>query len=497
MMPAITHFPHFIDGSWCPPDNDLWLDAVNPATGQTWARIAQGDNIDAGRAVDAASHAFTKGEWSTYTHEQRAGALINIADSLEQNWEQLVEYEICDNGKRISEVKAQFSCLHLWYRFFAKQALDVKPRRLENQVPGVINRAHYEPFGVVAAITPWNSPVMIATWKIAPALAAGNTVVIKPSEHASVSTLKFTELICSSGLPAGVINVLCGYGHEAGEALVEDNRVAKVSFTGSDHGGRSVAIKSAQGIKPATLELGGKSPQLVFDDADIENALNGVLSGIFLSSGQTCVAGSRLLLQSTIYDEFLGRLIERVSRLKAGDPFDIDTDIAPLANQAQLKKVLSMIATAKKQGAKCVYGGERTYPPGVADGYYVQPTLFTNVTRDMQLWREEVFGPVLAIVKFKNEEQALKMANDTPYGLAAGIWTQDFERGDRLGCKIAAGTVYINHYRSVSTGSPVGGYKMSGYGRELGPEAIYDFLQVKSIWRGTQPCADPFPLDDS
>ena len=295
-------------------------------------------------------------------------------------------------------------------------------------------------------------------------------------------------------MPEGVINVVCGYGPEAGEALINDARVRKVSFTGSDFGGRSVAKNAAQGVKPATLELGGKSPQLVFADADIDNAVNGVLSGIFLSNGQTCVAGSRLLLQDTIHESFIKKLINRVSGLRTGDPFDPCTDIAPLANRAHYEKVLAMIATAKNQGAECVYGGEAITMEGQTGGYYVQPTLFTQVTSDMQLWREEVFGPVLAIAEFSYENQAVTMANDTDYGLAAGIWTQDTEKAERLAAKIAAGTVYINHYRSVSAGSPIGGYKHSGYGRELGPEAIYDFLQVKSVWHGTQPCADPFPV---
>ena len=486
-------YSHFIDGNWHAPATDQWIDSLNPATGQIWARIARGDEADAKMAVDSASHAFRKGAWSRFDQHQRSDVLTNIADILEHDWQQLVEFEINDNGKRISEVSAQFSGLHLWFRHFARQVLDVKPHPLENEIPGIVNWAHYEPYGVVAAITPWNSPLMIATWKLAPALAAGNTVVIKPSEHASVSTLKFAELLATSSLPDGVVNVLCGYGHETGAALIEDARVSKVTFTGSDLGGRSVAINSAKGVKPATLELGGKSPQVVFADADIESAINGVLSGIFLSNGQTCVAGSRLLLEDSIYEKFLSRLIVRMTNLKVGDPLDSQSDIGPLANQPHFEKVLSMIATAKTQGAQCIFGGEAIVLPEQPGGYYVQPTLFTQVTPDMQLWQEEVFGPVLAIVKFSHEEQAIDMANDTDYGLAAGIWTQDIERAERVGRNIAAGTIYINHYRSVSAGSPVGGYKRSGYGRELGPDAINDFLQLKSVWKGTLPSADPFP----
>ena len=493
-MPVLPRFGHFINAGWCLPDSDEWIDTVDPATGSAWARIARGNDTDARRAVDSASDACREGAWGRYTPAQRADALLSLADVLERDWRDLVESEIRDNGKRISEVEAQLSGLHAWFRHFAREALKLQPRRLENEVPGVVNWAHYEPFGVVAAITPWNSPLMIAAWKVAPALAAGNTVVIKPSEHASVSTLKFAELAAGSGLPEGVINVLCGYGNEAGEALTGDARVAKVTFTGSDHGGRSVAANASKGVKPVTLELGGKSPQLVFADADIDNAINGVLSGIFLSNGQSCVAGSRLLLQQTIYKPFLNKLLDRISALKPGDPFDPATDIAPLANRAQFDKVISMIENAKDQGAECLYGGEAITLPDRPGGLYVLPTLFTGVTPAMQLWREEVFGPVLAIAPFTDEQQAVAMANDTDYGLAAGIWTRDTEKAERVAAQIAAGTIYINHYRSVSAGSPVGGYKKSGYGRELGPDALYDFLQVKSVWHGTLPGADPFPV---
>lgn len=485
-------FEHFINGEWCPPDNHQWIDSFDPATGEVWARIARGNPADVRHAVSSASNAFRDGPWRSFTARQRADALLSAADILERDWHQLVEFEIKDNGKRITEVRAQLSALHTWFRHFAREALTVQSRRLDNEVPGVDNRAYYEPYGVIAAITPWNSPLMIAAWKVAPALAAGNTVVIKPSEHASVSTLKFAEILRASDLPDGVINVLCGYGREAGEALTRDSRIGKISFTGSDHGGRGVADTAAYGVKPVTLELGGKSPQLVFSDADIDSAINGVLSGIFLSNGQSCVAGSRLLLQDTIYESFVQKLVDRASSLQPGDPMDPRTDISPLANRAQYNKVLTMIDQAKKQGAKCIYGGEAMRLPDRPGGYYIQPTLFAGVTPSMKLWREEVFGPVLAIAPFVNEQQAVALANDTEYGLAAGIWTQDTDRAKRLAAGIAAGTIYINHYRSVSAGSPVGGYKKSGYGRELGPGAMYDFLQVKSVWHGTLPVSDPF-----
>ena len=490
-------YDHFIDGDWWAPDSGDYLESIDPAHATPWASFARGNANDAQAAVSAADRAFNEGPWSQYSTRQRCECLIEIADLLEQRWPELVEAEIRDNGKRISEVNGQFAGLHSWYRYFAKLGTQVESQRLDNHVPGVINHAHYQPYGVVVAITPWNSPLMIAAWKLGPALAAGNTVVIKPSEFASASTLEFVRLLSETSLPAGVVNVVTGLGQEVGEPLVKHPQTRKITFTGSDIGGRKVAEAAASGVKPVTLELGGKSPQLLFADADLDNALNGIISGIFLSNGQTCVAGSRLIIESSIHDEVVERMVERAGRLQAGDPLSLHTEIGPLANQAHLDKVLSMIAEARSQGALCVYGGERQYPAVCPRGFYVQPTIFTEVTTQMTIWHEEVFGPVLAVIRAEDEDHAVALANDSKYGLAAGIWTSDSERADRLARRLVAGTVYINHYRSVDPGSPIGGFKSSGYGRELGPDAVRDFMQIKSVWVGSAPCADPFPAQSA
>ena len=491
----MKQYDHFIDGAWHAADGGEVIDSIDPATGEVWARFARGNHADVDQAVQAAHRAFSEGEWSGYSAQQRADCLLSLADLLEQRWQDLVEAEVRDNGKRIVEVNAQFAGLHSWYRYFAQQMLEVESTQLENQVPGVTSTAHYLPYGVIGVITPWNSPLMILAWKIAPALAAGNTVVIKPSEHASASTLAFAALCAESSLPQGVINVVTGFGEEAGEALVKHPLTRKVSFTGSDFGGRKVAEAAASNVIPATLELGGKSPQLLFADVDLDNAINGIVSGIFLSNGQTCVAGSRLIVEDSIHDEVVLRIVGRARQLQAGNPLKPETQVAPLANQVHLDKVLSMIADARAQGAICVCGGERQYPEDCPNGFFVQPTVFTSVTPAMTLWREEVFGPVLAITKFSDEAEAVHLANDSVYGLAAGIWSKDQARAQRIAQQIQAGTVYINHYRSVDPGSPIGGFKRSGYGRELGPDAVKDYLQIKSVWVGSAPCADPFPTN--
>ena len=487
----MTSYTPYISGSFIPWTGKI-IESINPATGAAWSTIASCGTAEADLAIRDADRAFHSGPWSRMGPDQRADMLDVIADTLEARWQELVEPEVRDNGKRITEVRGQFAGLHTWYRHFAAQARKIKVLQHTNTAPGVRSEQHHLPYGVVVAITPWNSPLMILSWKLAPALAAGNTVVVKPSEMASASTLELARLLGDAGLPDGVLNVVTGLGHVVGEALVRHPLTRKVTFTGSDLGGRKVAEAAANNVVPTVLELGGKSAQVVFADANLDNTANGILSGIFLSNGQTCVAGSRLIVQNSVRDTLVEKLVTRAKSLVMGDPMKADTQVGPLANAPHLKKVTSMIAQAKARGADCLLDGIET--AANRPGFYVGPTVFSNVTPDMNLWRDEVFGPVLAVTGFSSEEEAIALANDSNYGLAGGVWTSDPQRGQRVAKQINAGTVYINHYRSVDPNVPVGGMKLSGYGRELGRDAVSDFMQIKSIWTGEAPVPDPFPI---
>jgi acyl-CoA reductase-like NAD-dependent aldehyde dehydrogenase len=365
--------------------------------------------------------------------------------------------------------------------------------------PGMFHYMTYEPLGVVGVIAPWNSPLLLASWKIAPALAAGNTIVVKPSEFSSTSTLYFAQLCEEAGIPAGVFNVITGYGPEVGEPLVKHPLVSRIAFTGSENGGKRVYENAASSFKRVSLELGGKSANIVFEDADLDSAVKGAVSGIFAATGQSCMAGSRLLLQSSIHDEFVARLLKFMENTKLGDPSDPKTNVGPVSNKPQFDKTLSYIEIAKNEGARCVLGGGRSTRPGSDDGLFVEPTVFIDVRPDMRIAQEEVFGPVLAVIKFDDEEDAIRIANGTNYGLAAGFWTRDLERVMTLPKRLAAGTVWVNAYRVVSYMAPFGGVKASGLGRESGLDAIYDYLESKSVFINPNPAkkaksADPFVL---
>jgi aldehyde dehydrogenase (NAD+) len=435
--------------------------------------------------VRAAHKAFTSGEWPKCTASQRGALLRKLGDLVAEQSAQLAEVEVRDNGKLYAEMRSHTSYMAQWYHYYGGLADKIEGAVLPADKPDVFNYTRYEPLGVVVAIIPWNSPLLLTAWKLAPALAAGNTVVIKPSEYASASILSFMKLVEQAGFPPGVVNVVTGLGPEVGMGLVEHPLVAKVAFTGSDVTGQRIYEAAARGLKRVTMELGGKSPNIVFDDADLDNALKGVISGIFAATGQTCVAGSRLLLQRSIHDRFLEKLVAFARTARMGNPMSPDTQVGPVTNRPQLEKILNYIEIAAGEGAKPVLGGGRATRPECGTGWFVEPTIFQNVRNTMRIAQEEVFGPVLAVIPFEDEEEAVAIGNDVVYGLAAGVWTQNMRRALTMAERLQAGTVWVNTYRAVSYMSPFGGYKRSGIGRESGQDMIKDYLQVKSVWIST------------
>ena len=485
----------YIDGEFVEASSGKWFDSFDPFTGKVWSQVAEGGPQDVDRAVQAAHRAFTTGEWPELTASQRGMLVHRLGDLIARDAKKLAEFEVQDNGKLIAEMQGQVNYVPQWYYYFGGLADKIEGSVIPLDKKGYFNFTRHEPLGVVAAITAWNSPLLLLAWKLAPALAAGCTVVIKPSEFTSASTLEFVKLVEEAGFPKGVVNVVTGFGKDVGSPLTTHPLVRKVAFTGSDATGRAINEVAAKTFKRVTLELGGKSPNIVFDDANIEDAVNGAVSGIFAATGQTCIAGSRLLLQESIHDEFMEKLIALAKTARMGNPMSMDTQVGPITTRPQYEKVLSYIDVAKTEGANLALGGAPATRPECGDGWFVEPTVFTGVTNDMRIAQEEVFGPVLSVIKFKDEEEAVKIANDIRFGLGSGVWTSDIGRAIRMSEKIQAGTVWVNTYRAVSYMSPFGGYKDSGVGRESGIEAIYQYLQTKSVWINTgAKTGNPFVL---
>jgi aldehyde dehydrogenase (NAD+) len=416
------------------------------------------------------------------TPSQRGVLMHKLGDLVARDAKKLAEIEVRDNGKLIAEMQAQLNYVPNWYYYFGGLADKIQGAVIPLDKKGYFNFTRNEPVGVVGAITPWNSPLMLTAWKVAPALAAGCTVVLKPSEFTSASALEFVKLFEEAGVPPGVVNVVTGFGKEVGMPLVEHPLVRKISFTGSEVTGRLVNETAARQFKRVGLELGGKSPNIVFADAKIEDAVNGAVSGIFAATGQTCIAGSRLLLQESIHDEFVERLVALAKTAKMGNPMSMETQVGPVTTQPQYQKILGYIDIAKNEGAKLLMGGGKATRPECGSGWFVEPTVFAGVNNKMRIAQEEVFGPVLSIIKFKDEDEAVQIANDIRFGLGSGVWTNDIGRAIRMSEKIQAGTVWVNTYRAVSYMSPFGGYKESGMGRENGQDAIREYLQTKSVW---------------
>jgi len=491
----VQKFQLLIDGQWCDPASGEWFETTEPYSGKAWALIPRGNGDDAERAIAAAYRAFKNPDWAKLTGTARGALLRKLAGLIEANVDLLGAIEQRDNGKLMAEVSGQVRNVAQWFHYYAGLADKIEGSVVPINKADVFNYVKYEPLGVVVAITPWNSPLALTTWKMAPALAAGNTIVIKPSEFTSASLLELGRLALEAGFPPGVVNVVTGFGPEIGEPLVTHPRVAKVAFTGGAAGGRAVNLAAAADFKSVTLELGGKSPNIVFDDADLDQAVKGAISGVFGASGQTCMAGSRLLLQDTIHDAFVEKLVAATREAKIGDPAKMDTQVGPIATRAQWEKILRMIAMAKAEGATCALGGHALEGPQYGQGQFIAPTIFTGVRNDMQIAQQEVFGPVLCVLKFRDDAEAIRIANDVEYGLAAGVWTQNLRRALDSVDQLEAGTVWVNNYRATSFTTPFGGYKHSGLGREGGTEAIKEYLQAKSVWITTRPNrANPFVL---
>jgi acyl-CoA reductase-like NAD-dependent aldehyde dehydrogenase len=486
-----TSYGLYIDGRFTDPRGAATIPVIDPATREQWATIVDASAEDVERAVQAARRAF-EGAWGQTSPATRSRLLYRLADAIEARAEELAALEVKDNGKLLREMLAQLKAVPNWYRYFAGLADKIHGDTVPMERRSLVNFTYREPLGV-AMITPWNSPLLLLAYKMAPALAAGNTVVLKPSEHASVSSLEFAKYM--AGFPAGVFNVVTGYGATAGDALVRHREVDRVSFTGSGTAGALVAASAVRHFASVGLELGEKSPNIVFEDAPLDAAISGLLAGIFGAAGQTCVAGSRALVRRKVYDEVRSRLHDRVRRIVIGDPMRPDVEMGPIANEPQFKKTQEYVEIAKRDGANLLVGGACPTDEQLRRGFYFEPTVFTEVHNEMRIAREEVFGPILALIPFGTEAEALAIANDTEYGLGAGVWTNDIGRGHRMARGLRAGSVWVNTYRAVAPNMPFGGYKSSGIGHENGIDALLDCTQLKGVWIETEPSAgDPFSI---
>ena len=492
-MPKIQNFKMYINGEWVNSSSGKKIQTLNPENNEVWATVPEANEKDVDKAVQSAQNAF-ENSWSILHPRDRAKYLRLIADQLRENAEHLGKIETIDTGKIYRETKTQANYIAEYYDYFAGLADKVEGTVVPIDKPDMQVTTTRIPIGVVAAIIPWNSQMLLTAVKLAPALAMGNTVVIKASELAPVTLLEFAKLIEKTGIPKGVINIITGLGEPCGKALTTHNLVERIAFTGGPETAKHIVKNSAENLSQVSLELGGKSPVVVFDDADQENALNGITAGIFGASGQSCIAGSRLYLQSKIYNEFLDKLITKAKKIKLGGPMEKDTQMGPLNSFKQLENIEKNIKATTEQGGKIRCGGERSSVSN--KGYYFPATIIECENHNLPVAENELFGPILSVMKFDKEEEVIKKMNDNKYGLSSGVYTSNFARGLRVSKAIRAGIVFINTYRLISPMAPFGGIKDSGYGKEAGIESIKEYTRIKTTWYNSsdKPMSDPFTM---
>lgn len=488
-MTDIQNFDMLIDGDWVQASTNDRFDSINPATGTVWASVPEASEADVDRAVDAAKRAF-EGEWGAMTPTARGKCLHRLGDLLAAHSEELGRIETQDTGKMFKETAWQATYIAEYLHFYGGAADKIHGDTLPIDKPDMFVFTDREPLGVVAAIVPWNSQMFLSATKIGPALAAGNTIVLKASEQASAPLLAFGKLIEKAGIPKGVVNIITGHGDPCGRALTSHPDVARVAFTGGPQSARHIVRNSAENFAQVSLELGGKSPFIVFDDANLDSAVNGSVAGIFGATGQSCVAGSRLYLHEDIADAFLEKMIAIARAIKIGDPQAEETEMGPLCTQGQLDHIIEQVSLAEQEGGTVLTGGKRPK----LDGLYFEPTIVECPRQDMTIVDTELFGPVLAVQRFKSEDEVVALANDTKHGLAAGIFTRDSARSLRMAKKVKAGIIWVNTYRVISPIAEFGGMKYSGYGREAGLQALYDYTRPKTVWMNLSdaPIANPF-----
>jgi acyl-CoA reductase-like NAD-dependent aldehyde dehydrogenase len=492
-MTKIQNFKMFIDGQWVNSESNKTIETLNPENNEVWATVPEANEKDVDKAVRAAQKAFEK-SWANLHPRDRAKYLRSLANQLRNNAEHLGTIETKDTGKIFRETKTQANYIAEYYDYFAGLADKVEGTVVPIDKPDMQVITTRIPIGVVAAIIPWNSQMLLTAVKLAPALAMGNTVVIKASELAPVTLLEFAKLVEKSGIPKGVVNVITGLGEPCGKALTTHDLVERIAFTGGSETAKHIIKNSAENLSQVSLELGGKSPVVVFDDAEQENALNGITAGIFGASGQSCIAGSRLYIQSAIYDEFLKKLVAKAERIKLGAPMEKDTQMGPLNSFKQLKNIEKNIKATVEQGGKIRCGGKRSNISN--KGYYFPATIIECKNHNLPTAENELFGPVLSVMKFETEEEAIKLMNDNKFGLSSGVYTSNLGKGMRVSKAVRAGITFVNTYRLISPMAPFGGIKDSGYGKEAGIESIKEYTRIKTTWYNSsdKPMADPFTM---